>query len=73
MRLAARHVRLPNRRSRLNIDDDRVLDVDQVVRGVGEEGLATVSPRPARRQVGRRHELGGDFGRCPEGCIVEDS
>src|SRR5262245_23240066 len=48
----SQHLRLPDCRGRLDIDDDRVLDVDQVVRRVGEEGLAAVRPCPARRWVG---------------------
>src|SRR5262249_50241394 len=69
----SQHLCLPDCRGRLDIDDDRVLDVDQVVRRVGEEGLATVRPCPARRWIGGRHELRRDFGRCSESGIVEDS
>jgi hypothetical protein len=41
---------LPDCCCRLDIDDDRILDVDQVVRRVGEEGLAAV--RAVRRAAG---------------------
>lgn len=34
-------------------NDDRVLDIDQVVRRLGEEGLATIRPRPAQQVIGR--------------------
>ena len=39
---AWRYLRLPDCRGRLDIDDDCVVDVDQVVRGVREDGLAAV-------------------------------
>ncbi len=67
------HLRLPDCRRRLDIDDDRVLDVDQVVRRVGEEGLATMRPRPACRRVGGRDELRRALGRSSESGIIEDS
>jgi hypothetical protein len=63
---------LPDCRGRLDIDDDRVLDVDQVVRRIGEEGLAAVRSRPARRRVGGRNELRGNLSRGSESGIVED-
>ena len=50
---------------------DRVLDIDQVVGGVGEEGLSAMSAGPARRWIGRGDELGRDLGRRPERGIVQ--
>src|SRR6516164_8933599 len=67
------HLRLPDCGGRLDIDDDRVLDVDQVIRRIGKEGLAAVRPCPARRWVRGRNELRRDFGRRSESGIVEDS
>src|SRR6266699_6704662 len=42
---------------RLDIDDDRRLEVDQIVVGVGKEGVPLVSACPLRRGVRRRDEL----------------
>jgi len=55
--LVSQYLRLPHSRGCLNIDDDRILDVDQIVRRVGERGLAAMGPRPTSRWVGGRHEL----------------
>jgi hypothetical protein len=63
---------LPDRRGRFNIDDDRVLDIDQIVGGIGEEGLPAMGSSPARRRIGRRDELGCDLARSAEGCVIEN-
>src|SRR5271163_2852838 len=42
------HLGLANRGGRLNIDDDRVLQVDQVIGAVGEEGEPAIRTCPAR-------------------------
>src|ERR1700693_5661770 len=55
---------------RLDIDDDRRLEVDQIVVGVGKEGVPLVSARPLRRGVRRRDELRNNLaGRAPGGVI----
>src|SRR6185437_833725 len=46
------HLRLPNGPARLDIEDDRMVGVDQIVGGIGEEGLALVGPGPLRRRIG---------------------
>lgn len=48
---------LANGAARLDIEDDRVLGVDQVVGGIGEEGVALVRSGPLRRRIGLRDEL----------------
>jgi hypothetical protein len=58
--------------ARLDIDDDRVVCVDQVVGGIGEEGVALVGTGP-RGRVGRRDELRCDRARCAERRIIERS
>src|SRR5690606_7823521 len=64
---------LTDRPARLDIEDDRVVGVDQVVGGIGEEGVALVGAGPLRRRVGRRDELRGDLASSTEGGIVESS
>ena len=46
--LLRRHLGLADRGGRLDIDDDGALQVDQVVRALGEEGEPAVRPGPAR-------------------------
>ena len=53
------------------IDNDGMLYTDQIVGGVGEEGLPAMGAGPARRRIGWGDELGRDLGRCPEGRIVQ--
>src|SRR5262245_54611086 len=48
--LGGQRLRLPDYHGCLDIDDDRVLDIDQLIRRVGEEGLAAVRSRPARHR-----------------------
>ena len=48
---------LADRAARLDVDDDGVIQVDQVVRGVGEEGMALVSAGPLGGGVRARDEL----------------
>jgi hypothetical protein len=45
--LLRRHLGLADRGGRLDVDDDGVLQVDQVVGAVGEEGEPAVRARPA--------------------------
>src|SRR5215216_1317297 len=42
---------LPDRSRRLDVDDDRDLQVDQIVVGVGKEGMSFVSAGPLRGWV----------------------
>ena len=52
------HLGLPDRRGCLDIDDDRVVKVDQIVGRVAKEGLPTMGACPARCRISRRDELG---------------
>jgi hypothetical protein len=62
---------LADRGGRFDIDDDGVLQVDQVVGAVGEEGEPAIRSRPARGRVGGRDELRHDRGCRAERRIVE--
>lgn len=44
---------LPHRRARLDIDDHRIVDVDQVIGGVAEIGTPAVGLGLARRRIDR--------------------
>jgi hypothetical protein len=44
-------LRLPDRAARLDIDDDGVVEVDQVVGGVGEEGMPLERSCPLRSRI----------------------
>ena len=68
----SQHFGLSDRRGGLDIDDDRVLDIDQVIGRIAEEGLPAVRSGPARRWIGRRDELGPDLGGSPEGRVIEN-
>jgi hypothetical protein len=65
------HLGLADRGRRFHIDDDGVLQVDQVVRAVGEEGEPAFRTRPARGRVGRRDELRHDRRCRAERRIIE--
>src|SRR5947209_5928011 len=56
---------------RLDIDDDRRLEVDQIVVGVGKEGVPLVSARPLRRGVRRRDELRNNLACRTPGGVIE--
>jgi hypothetical protein len=71
MRLAARISALTDRRRRLDIDDDRVADVDQIVVRIGEERRSAVRRGPPRCRIGRRNELRRDLACCAKCRIVE--
>lgn len=47
-----------------------MLQVDQIVGQIGEEGLPAMGGRPARGRISRRDELGHDRRRRVEGGIV---
>jgi len=70
--LGGEHFCLPDRCGWLNIDNDRILHIDQIVRGVGKERVPAVGAGPACGWISRRDELGDDLGRRPEGRIVQD-
>ena len=53
------------------VDDDGVLQVDEIVVAVGEEGEPAIGTCPARRRVSGRDELRRDRRRRTEGSIVE--
>jgi hypothetical protein len=44
---------LSNRRGRFDINDDRVLGVDQIVGRIAKEGLPAMGAGPARRRISR--------------------
>jgi hypothetical protein len=46
------HLGLADGGGRLAVDDDSMVEVDEVVGGIGEERLAPMGARPARRRVG---------------------
>ena len=48
-----------------------MVDVDQVVGRIGEEGRPAVRRGSPRRRIGRRDELGRHLARCAERGIVE--
>ena len=60
------HLGLADGGGRLDVHDDPMVDVDEVVGGIGEERLAPMCARPARRRVGGRDELRRDRGRGAE-------
>src|ERR1700692_1079423 len=64
---------LADRGGRFHIDNDRVVDIDQIVGGVSEEGLPAMGSGPASCRIGRRDELGRDLGRSSESGVVEYS
>src|SRR4029079_2022870 len=53
---------LSDRCRRFDIDDDRILDVEQIVGRIGKEGLPAMGSGPACRRISRRDELGNDLG-----------
>ena len=69
--LLRRHLGLADRGGRFHIDDDGVLQVDQVVGAIGEEGEPAVCSRPTRGRVGMRDKLWHNRRRRAEGGIIE--
>jgi hypothetical protein len=59
-RLRRPNLGLPNGSRRLDVDDHAVVGVDQIIGGVGEEGMAFVRAGPLRRRIGPGDELGRD-------------
>src|SRR5215469_9995223 len=70
--LGSEHLCLTDRRRGLDVDDDRVVGVDQVISRIGEEGLTAMRAGPACRWIGRRDELRRDFSCCAECRVVKD-
>src|SRR4029450_1113994 len=64
---------LPDRGRCFDINDDRVVDVDQIVGRVGKERLPAMGSGPARRRIGEGHELRRHPARPAKGSIVEHS
>src|SRR5438067_8960034 len=63
---------LADRGRRFDIDDDRVISIDQVVDRIGEEGWSAMRRGPPCCRIGWRDELGRHFACRPECRIVED-
>jgi hypothetical protein len=72
MRFAAQHLGLTDRGRRFNIDDDRVVDIDQIVGRVGEEGRTTAPCSPPRCRISRRDELGRHLSCSTKRRIIKD-
>ena len=65
------HFGLAHRRRRFDIDDYRVIEVNQIVRAVGIKRRLACSRGPARRRVGKVDPLGRNRCRAAERGIVE--
>ena len=65
-------LRLADRARRLDVDDDRIVCVDEVVGRIGEEGVPLLGAGPLRRGIGGRGELRLDRARRAEGRVVEN-
>ena len=65
------HFGLPNRRCRLDIDDHRMIEVDQIIGAVGVKGPLTRGRRPARSWIGERDPLRLHRRRTAERRIVQ--
>ena len=50
--LRSQNLGLPDRGGRFDVDDDRVVDIDQIVGGISEEGLSAMGSGPASRRMG---------------------
>jgi hypothetical protein len=64
--------RLTDRRRCFDIDNDRVVGIDQVVGRIGKERWPAVRCGPPRRRIGRCDELGRHLGCGAERGIIED-
>ena len=51
--LCGQDLGLPDRGCGFDINDDRVVGIDQIVGGIGEECLPAVGSGPSRRRIGR--------------------
>jgi len=70
--LCRQHLGLADRRRRLDIDNDRMVGIDEIVGRIGEEGWPAVSGCPSCCRIGRRDELGRHLACCTERRIIED-
>ena len=70
-RLRRPNLGLPNGSRRLDVDDHAVVGVDQIIGGVGEEGMPLVRARPLGRRIRSGNELRGDGRGRAERRIVE--
>jgi hypothetical protein len=70
--LCRQHLGLTDRRRCFEIDNDRVIDIDQVVGRIGKERWPAVRRGPPRRRIGRCDELGRHLGCGAERGIIED-
>jgi len=70
--LCRQHLGLTDRRRRFDIDNNRVVGIDQVVGRIGKERWTSVRRGPPCRQIGRCDELGRHLGRGPKRGIIED-
>jgi hypothetical protein len=57
--------------ARFDIDDHAMIGVDQVVIGIGEEGVSLACACPLCRQIGSRDEFGRHWRRGSERRLVE--
>jgi hypothetical protein len=64
------HLGLADGGGRLDVHDDPMVEVDEVVGGLGEERLPAVGARPARRRIGGRDELRRHLGRRAERRVI---
>src|SRR5580658_10327152 len=64
---------LPDGGRRFDIDNDRVIEINQIVGGIGEECQATMGTGPAGGWVGWRQVFWRNLRRGAKGSIVEDS
>ena len=69
--LGRRDLRLAHGGGGLHVHDHRVLQVDQIVVGVGVDGRPAAGGGPAGRRIGGRDELRLDRRRPAEGRVVE--
>src|SRR4051794_10338818 len=65
------HLGLPDSTRRLDIDDNRSFEVNQVIVGISEEGMPLVSAGPLRGRVRSRDEFWYRFARCAPGSFVQ--
>ena len=70
-RLGRRDFRLAHGGGGLDVDDDRALEVDQIVVAIGVAGRTASGRSPARGGIDRRDEFRCDVGRGTERGIVE--
>ena len=65
------HLDLADGGDRLDVHDDAMVEVDEVVGGIGEERLPAMGAHPARRRIGGRDELRRHLGRVAECRVIQ--